>query len=293
MKERIIPTIFGTFQVSPDTDPLMTRLLESGVYNQASDIALVSRFVNGDTIFADIGAHIGSFTVPIARIARVVHCFEPVPRTLEFLKNNIDLNQLSNVEIHPYGLGTRTAEYAVSICPTDGGSNSLLEEGAGRKVSVKKLDDVLERVDVIKIDVEGMEVGALQGGQRLLREYQPIIFSEVNYKQMRSHKSSPAQLENLLRDLGYDLYLPITNEILGKIRSLYTITFLMNPTIFFNPDKNAVFNILCVPRSRTIPFRRRPFLYTYAILVARMFVSFFRRYWYILSVRILGIKKTA
>lgn len=278
---RTINTVFGTFAVSPNNDPSMAHHLENGTYNQWSDILLVSRLVNSNSVFLDIGAHIGTFLVPIARIAKKAHAFEPVPHTRDFLVKNISLNNLSNVTVHPFGLGKENDVFSVDICATDGGSNSLLKQKGATMVDVKKLDDIVSAADVIKIDVEGMEPFVLMGAKKLLRNSHPIIFCEVNDKQLIKHGSSPKELEEILHSFGYNLYVPLQEDILGASPSLSFLTTAMNPNILTKNSKyGCTVNILCIPAGSQNPFRTRPAWYTIAFLLQKLLLEKLRRSWY-------------
>lgn len=279
--ERIIKTVFGTFAVSPKSDPSMTHHLEHGTYNQSSDILLVSRFVHEKSIFLDIGAHIGTFLIPIARIAHQTHAFEPVPHTRDFLLKNITLNNLLGITVHPFGLGDEEKKLSVDVCSTDGGSNSLFKQDGPIMVDVKVLDDVVENADVIKIDVEGMEPSVLRGAKKLLHNSHPIIFCEVNDKQLIKHGSSAQELEDILRSSGYEIYLPLNEDVLGYSPALSFLTTLMNPNILTKRAKyGCTVNILCIPLGYQNPFRTRPVWYTVALLLQRQLLEKSRRFWY-------------
>ena len=79
--------------------------------------------------------------------------------------------------------------------------------------------------DVIKIDVEGAEVGVLLGGRQTIRQHQPTIFLSVHPKQLVLLGHSLAELENLLAQLGY-----AATTILGEPISDYGLEeYLLTP----------------------------------------------------------------
>jgi FkbM family methyltransferase len=128
----------------------------------------IIRYASG--ICADIGAGIGTHTVTMASLDRVskVHAFEPVPYNINKLK------ELKNpkIEIHPFALGKEIGEvelYLDTRYPWVVGHKHFGEKSAAHmepdkiKVQMKKLSDILNHIDFMKIDVEGMEYDVLLG----------------------------------------------------------------------------------------------------------------------------------
>ena len=93
-----IETPFGTFESFED-DHITGHLVESGAY-QRSDLAMLLSFVRSGDHVLDIGAHIGTFSVPLGKAVgetgRVV-AFEPVADNFELLERNILSNNLADV----------------------------------------------------------------------------------------------------------------------------------------------------------------------------------------------------
>lgn len=126
-------------------------------------------------VFVDIGANIGSYSIYVGRKAAAdatLLALEPHPRTCEKLRYNLRANDLSTDNVINCAIGPERAEMTLW---SDGGSNightSLLREGTanakiGVPVRVAPLAEVLqertiERIDILKIDVEGFEDRAL------------------------------------------------------------------------------------------------------------------------------------
>jgi hypothetical protein len=64
----------------------------------------------------------------------------------------------------------------------------------------------LQRVDVIKIDVEGGELGVLTGAQRTLATFKPCVYVEVSADYLARFGSSSRDVASILRDAGYCIY---------------------------------------------------------------------------------------
>ena len=141
--------------------------------------------------FVDVGANIGYYTLMAARLvgrAGVVHAFEPHAPMRHKLEENVRRNGFENVVLHPEALARETGEvtfYATAWDANQGISSILPGAGrtAVRKVPSLTLDDFLaglgpSPVDLIKMDIEGAEIFAIQGGRHALSraDAPPLIF---------------------------------------------------------------------------------------------------------------------
>lgn len=157
----------------------------------------------GCTVFVDIGANIGFYTVHIAREAlhaRLI-AFEPDPRNCDQLRANLFLNALSTrVELHRVAISDHAGKLAFEAFPdTSTGQSHVVEHGGSSVVEAVRLDDLLFLKGAkiaIKIDIEGHEAAALKGMHALLAANHCLLQAEV----------FPANLERvraLLADFGY------------------------------------------------------------------------------------------
>lgn len=162
--------------------------------------ALLSKLKKGMTVL-DIGANIGYYTVLMANrvgdSGRVI-AFEPNPVVYDELKANIELNRFKNVEIMNIALSNTTGE-SVFFFPAEGReahgsmrSNNTFTSTRIEYVKTDRLDDVLiwcgiNKVDLIKMDVEGAELLVMRGANDLLTgKLKPIIFFECAENQCSS-----------------------------------------------------------------------------------------------------------
>ncbi len=145
-------------------------------------------------VFLDVGAHIGRYTVQIAReLDGTVLAFEPHPENYALLLRNIELNGLSNVKAFPYA-----ASDVNGFSSLWGWENDAYEKGMYtlrygedgpkgwkfvEKVKTVRVDDIIEELGItdvrlVKLDVEGFEYRVLKGMPRILREARPRIAFE-------------------------------------------------------------------------------------------------------------------
>ena len=177
---------YGLFDCRAAMDDLFHVLPQAqpGVRN-----AIERHLVPGDT-FIDAGANIGFFTVAGARIvgpAGRVIAVEMIPDTAEILRTHCAINALSNVTVVEQALSDRAGDEVVAHLPLDHvGQATLLPEtihSAGQtreiRVTTTTLDDLtaaIDRIDLIKIDLEGAESLALAGARQSLTRTRRVIF---------------------------------------------------------------------------------------------------------------------
>ena len=169
-------------------------------------------------VMLDVGAHIGydslKASVKVGPTGRVV-AFEPNPKTLAILRDNIAASNAHNVVVQPIAC-TDSEQTLTLFDATPGGnsgSSSLSQQNAGplsRSYTVRgrPMDDVLAelgvtRVDVVKIDVEGAELVVLRGAARSLKRFHPKLIVEVVPRQLANMGTSVEEVESFVASLGY------------------------------------------------------------------------------------------
>ena len=172
-------------------------------------------FLRPGSVAIDIGANLGEWTVPLARTVGAtgrVLAAEPAPRSAAALEATLAANALRQAEIIRCAVGDHdgSAEFAVPIVTsarTDTGTARLGPAGVGyekESVCLRSLDSLaaefrLNRVDLIKIDVEGHERQVLDGAQAVLDRYRPTLVIETGHE---AQSDRPA-IHEQLRGGGY------------------------------------------------------------------------------------------
>lgn len=158
------------------------------------------------TVALDIGASIGLWTVQLARYAPVI-AIEPLPGNHRWLERNIALNGLqSAVKVHHIAVGSEPGTLRIDSAELDGGSAAISLDGTGVDIPVRRLDDLaLQRVALVKMDVEGFELEVLRGASRLLEEHRPVIFGEFSREWLTMRQEDPGPLLRSLADAGYEI----------------------------------------------------------------------------------------
>jgi FkbM family methyltransferase len=227
-----------------DYDPFMTALLKTHIPEGG--------------VCWDVGTDRGWFSLLMGRLVGPqgrVESFEAFPPNFQKLEVNVALNKFS--WIHPYNVAvsdrigfmhfvppsdatTRQVNF-LKECSGVGYLTSSAEPGS-IQVPTTILDQQteesgIERLDFIKIDIEGAELAALRGAERTIRRFRPKLAVEYNQGTARRAGTSMEELDDLLESYGYDRF--TFNGKLEKVRLDYWRD---------RAEAEAVFNVYCFPR---------------------------------------------
>lgn len=190
--------------------------LTTGLPFEPDEVALVKHYVKPGNVVIDVGANIGYYTLLFAQLVGTkgwVFAFEPEPDNFTILQQNMQLNQYHNISLIPKALSAENKTTKLFLCAENKGMHRLYPSVCcGEDISVNsvRLDDELpswvQRVDFIKMDIEGTEYLALLGMQELIRRYKPYLLTEFSPAALFEAGVSAEQYINLLLDLGFELY---------------------------------------------------------------------------------------
>ena len=137
----------------------------------------------------DGGANIGNHSLFFSRYFKQVISFEPNPRALKLLETNIFLNKTKNIQVIPLGLSNESAtlpffENSENLGGSGFNLNKQINEENTQYLNVKKGDSLLQAIQeipiaLIKLDIEGHELKALQGLEKTIKMHQPVILFEA------------------------------------------------------------------------------------------------------------------
>lgn len=237
-----IKTKHGIFTVNEATDPWFAHSLKKH-QTQLDDIDCALTWVTPSSVVVDVGAHVGLFTIPIAKHVAHIHAIEPNTKTFALLEQNIERNGITNATLHNVIIADAHKTFSES---TDApGAETQYHESATGKQGVP-LHTIVDQVDFIKIDVEGMELSVLRGAQSLINKHKPIILFEVNKKALDDHHVDRSELNKFFTHNQYQLY-RIENGSLHELFSLQQSIFM---------------NVLAIPRSTQVTATNK---YVYAL----------------------------
>ena len=185
--------------------------------------ALIAELLKPGDRVVDVGANIGYYAIMFARLVRKegsVLCIEPEPDNLVELRRNVAGNDLCNVEI----LGVAAGEKVGRVGFAAGINGTVASEPDGQlDVDMVLLDSVInEKIDLIKIDVEGYEGQVLAGAERVLRQFHPKLFVEVHPELLIGYTT--ADVINVVSDLYKSIrYYDPSIRGVGKVYSRYAL----------------------------------------------------------------------
>ena len=166
-----------------------------------------------DGVIIDAGANVGDFTLKASKWVGdrgIVVAVEPVPRFLSLLKRNLSRNRISNVIVVDKAIG-------------DGNTTIGIEGGEAETVMMDELLDELgiSRVDSVKLDIEGAELLAIEGGTNMVRR--------AKHFSVETHSDELRQkVARILGSEGYRVYRPSMPSLVKKMG----IRLLNNPRPF-------------------------------------------------------------
>ena len=178
---------------------------------------IVKNVVKEGMVGVDIGANIGYYTLQLAKLVGPngkVYAFEPDPGNYSLLVKNIKANGYKNIIPIQKAVSDKTGKSRLFFCEEHHGDHRIFDSGDSRKVitiEAVALDDFFsekDRIDIIKMDVQGSEYLALSGMEKLVRRQKDLtIISEFSPDLLARCGVSPEEFIKKISDLGFRLQL--------------------------------------------------------------------------------------
>jgi len=240
-----------------ETDSMMRQTLQTYALSlswEEDTTKLFEKVVKRGDVIVDMGANVGYFTLLSARLTGKdgkVFCFEPNPKNFEYLAKNIKLNNYTNVIAEQKAVSNVSGRIKLFNCPYDTGHHTINQAegiesyrlGRGGNVSSMDIDAVTldeymveksDRVDVMKIDVEGAEALAFEGAKNILAknrnvkiflEYFPLLIEKMGNSPEKFIKELLAEFNVFV--IGHDYAMKKFNKNYLKLNNyeeLYALT---------------------------------------------------------------------
>jgi len=234
---------------------MQSQIFWYGYYNRDIVMAMGNILHPGMVVF-DVGGNIGEIALCAARRvgdAGSVYSFEPIPGLYDTLQYNLSRNGLDQAHPIPVGVSNKVGSARIYVCGSRGGDGTV-NEGLGTlypseatpllscEIKLTTLDDFcnemsIDRLDLIKIDVEGSELDVLKGGAETLKRFRPRLIIEVQRQSAEASGATDVEILKHLEGLGYSFF-SIGRK--AKLQVLY-------------PDQLKRFqNVLCVPNETLV-----------------------------------------
>ncbi|ASF38906.1 hypothetical protein CEH05_07185 [Halobacillus halophilus] len=200
----------------PNTKDHIQRIIANHqVFYEEAMLMDIKNRVPEDSVVIDVGAYIGNHSTFFAQHCEArVFSIEPNREAFDLLEKNVQLNGLENkTTLLNHGVGKELGKGSIVGGSEDNMGMSQLKGDVEGDVVIETIDHLfseLNRVDVIKIDVEGMEMDVLQGAVNTLKKHKPLLYIETttddklqlvysflkkfNYKSLKQFNATPTTL---------------------------------------------------------------------------------------------------
>jgi FkbM family methyltransferase len=207
---------------------------------------IVEELASGNVL--DIGANIGYFTVIMAKLEKVkkVIAFEPDPTNYYNLLLNIGINLIpkGKVELYKHAITNNNGNTYLYKCNQNDGMHRIYQSKwcshEHTNVSTVRIDDLdyitCFKIDFVKLDVEGSELGALRGMEQMLKRDHPTIMLEFHPPSIEECGDNPKDIFDLLLNIGYDEF---------RVINLGMNNYLDYEDVYYYSKVNPAQNVVC------------------------------------------------
>lgn len=169
------------FAISGHNSELEVQHIRQKLY-EPEEIELILKHMGEDDIILDLGANVGNHAIALAAVRpdATIHVFEPIKKTCELLRRNIALNGLTNIDASNLDIAVDAEDGVLNMVQRINlASSREAMEGIGPAIPKRALRALWpERVDFIKMDVEGAELRIIKSVLDLIRRDRTKIILE-------------------------------------------------------------------------------------------------------------------
>ena len=196
----------------------------NGVYGEL-DTKIIREEIHEGDIVIDVGANIGYYTLIFAQLvgsSGKVFAFEPEPKNFEILKKNIEINNYQNIVAEQKIVSDKSGIVKLFIAEHGIVGHRINQEKSSQKfIEVESiiLDNYIKKLNLdnkinfIKIDVEGSEPKVLEGTKEIIKKSNQLkIFTEFNREVVKEYGIEPKEMIDLFYRNGFKIYLPNYKE---------------------------------------------------------------------------------
>jgi len=182
----------------------------NGIFDPKS-FNLMMKAVKNFRAALDIGAHVGTWSIGMSKRFESVYAFEPMETNFEYLLKNI--KGIENIHPIKFAVGDKYIDVLMGNGKENSGQSHIIPKDTRayndvNSISMITIDEWLPiacDVDLMKIDVEGYELGVLKGAKETIAKHSPIIQVELNGLSKR-YGTEDNDVVNQLESMGYRLF---------------------------------------------------------------------------------------
>lgn len=177
-------------------------------------LAYFRSVLHPDAIVFDVGAYIGVYTFVACEILEtgMIYTFEPNPDSAKRIEETITRNNVTQIQLNNSAVGdyTGTVQFSIHKTPVQSSIHNQTSQG-GIEIPIITLDHYchkqeIDRIDLLKIDVEGAELMVLRGAEKMIEMVSPLMIVELHKGESKRFGYTVAETIQFLWDAGYSLY---------------------------------------------------------------------------------------
>lgn len=228
-------TVNGCKMIMIPNDPGISTELSIFKSHEPINTQIISQILKKGMTCLDIGGNIGYYVLLERQLVGdegKIIAFEPSPRNYNYLKKNIQLQNVTNISSYNFACGDKDGKATFFINKKSNGCKVIAEGitppdpslGTLSEVPIRILDPIvkelkLDRVDFIRMDAEGYELHIFNGLKNTLLKFRPIISIELHKRQLGIEGTK--EFFKLMKELDYEVesYVPreLDIPIIGKM----------------------------------------------------------------------------
>lgn len=181
----------------PDADEWISRQIIHGTFYEEGVLRFLQKYLDKNSVVIDVGASIGNHAVFFGLFCKKVYAFEPLKEAFDLMVRNVVENSLPNIDVKNQAVAARAGRltlrrvfeknigmaywwYAEEDFPKRLDHPILIPYVGEATAEAVTLNEAIEdNVDLVKIDVEGMEMEVLSGARNLIDRCRPMLVVEV------------------------------------------------------------------------------------------------------------------
>ena len=214
----LVETMYGTFYCL-EGDLISNQLKKFSAHTR-NELSMLRNFIDSGDNIIDIGAHIGTFSIPFARFSSgqgKIFSIEGNPCNYDLLVRNIKENDLENVILTKcHVVGSKGEKYRMVLPEkrNSGGCYFIQDPNSSENLidTEFEIEEWIKthytnlKINLIKIDIEGAEVKALRSCNNIIRKNLPIIYVEINKEALERAGNTIEDIQDILSPLDYHFF---------------------------------------------------------------------------------------
>ncbi|CAI8181474.1 MAG: 2-O-methyltransferase NoeI [Bacteroidia bacterium] len=223
VEDSVVSTVYyknSHFLFLCDISSNIDRVIISGSLHSTYIIETARKFLKSNSIVVDVGANIGSVSIPLAKLSPdcEIYSFEPSELLFSQLTKNVSLNHILNCKLFNIGLSSESGVvkfYDMGCVSGNRGTSSISRnidnlQAVENEIAVDTIDsqfaDIDRSISLIKIDVQGHELQVLNGGFNTICKNRPVIIFEHEDDYFDDSSTVKDDIALFFDRINYDLY---------------------------------------------------------------------------------------